>query len=182
MREGITMVIVIAISVIIAIAGICKIVDIANESKTKKEKYGAIKKGYLKHIEGLPLAGGVFVDAYYCPDKIIFVKENQEISVAINKIVSIDCTQGSDIKSQKATGAIAGKYILGGLSGAIIGSLAASTTYFIITYKSDDGIKYIIFDVDASSNFAYGVAKDFKQNYCNDVNKIELWYFLLKGS
>lgn len=174
MREGVTTVFVIVICAIIVIAGICKIVDLTNESKTKKEKYGAAKKGYLKHIEGLPLAGGVFVDTYYCPDKIVFVKENQEISIAMNKIISIDCTQGSDIKSQKATGAIAGKYILGGLSGAIIGSLAASTTYFIITYKSDDEIKYIIFDVDASSNFAYSVKKDFKLNYCNDINKIEL--------
>lgn len=136
-------------------------------SRLKKkiaEKYGAKFYSTLKHIEGLPIVGGVMVDVYYTPNKIIFIKDQQEIMVNTEKVKSVDVATGKDIKSQQATGAIAGNLILGGLTGALVGSLIATSTYLIITYESNDEVKSIILDTAASGTFALNVQKDFKKN------------------
>lgn len=145
----------------------------AKEQSDMKDKYNSIYYAMLKHIDGLPLIQGSLVDVMYCADKFVFVKDNQEISVSLDKVIDVDNVTGKDIKSQQAQGAAAGALVFGGLSGAVIGSLAATTTYFVISYKSNDEIKSIIFDC-SSSFFGIKVKKHFKNNNSRGEETIEL--------
>lgn len=143
------------------------------EQSNEKKKYDPIQYAVLKHIDGLPLIQGSLVDVMYCEDKFVFVKDNQEISVSLDKVIDVDNVTGKDIKAQQAQGATAGALVFGGLSGAVIGSLAATTTYFVISYKSNDEIKSIIFDC-SSSFFGIKVKKHFKNNNSRGEETIEL--------
>ena len=126
----------------------------------------------LKHTEGLPIAKGVPVEVYYGPEKVVFKKDKQEISIARSKITGIDCVTGKDIKARQV--AATGKYLLGGMTGAVIGSLVATTTYLVISYTSDGKDKYVMLDTAASGTFALKVQKDFKQHDTSAPSSIEL--------
>ena len=121
-----------------------------NKQKDSKNsgliKYSAIYYGLLKHVEGLPIASGAIIEFFYGKSKITFKKDNQEISLDCAKIISMDVVLGKDIKSQATTGAIAGKYLLGGLGGAVIGAMLATTFYFVIIYNKDNENKTILID------------------------------------
>lgn len=149
-------------------------------SKVKKARaaisgrLGATMNGTLKHTEGLPLAPGVMVDVYYGPQKIVFKKDGQEISIAREKVTGIDVTTGKNIKAQQMAGAVTGKYVIGGTTGAIIGSLAATTTYLVISYTSEGENKFIILDTAASGTFALKVQKDYAQTSTARASSIEL--------
>jgi len=148
------------------------------KTKRKKEamlvKYSSLYHGVMKHFEGLPLASGVDVEVFYGREKITFKKEQQEISLECNRIVDIDTVFGKDVASQASTGAIAGKMIVGGVGGAVIGALAASTMYFILTYTNGEEQKYILLDIAMSGSLSSKIAKDFKANNQRDTIKIEL--------
>lgn len=139
-----------------------------------KQRLSSSMNATLKHVDGLPLPQGVMVEVYYCPDKIVFVKDKQEISISKSKITGIDCTTGTNIKGQQAAGAAAGKYIFGGMTGAVIGSLAATTTYLIIAYNSNGENKCITLDTASSGMFGLKVQKDFKKNDTSEERSIEL--------
>ena len=145
----------------------------AKEQSDMKDKYNSIYYAMLKHIDGLPLTQGSMVDTFYCENKFVFVKDKQEISVSMDKVIDVDSVTGKDIKAQQAAGATAGALAFGGLSGAILGSLAATTTYFTISYKSDNKTKYIVLD-DSNSFFGLKVKKHFKNNTYREEQKIEL--------
>ncbi len=149
-------------------------------SATKKAKdsaagrLGATLVGTLKHTSGLPIAKGVFVDVYYCPDKFVFKKNGQEFTVAREKIVSVDVVTGQNIKSQQMAGAATGKYLFGGTTGAVIGSLAATTTYLAVSYISDDKDKCVLLDTASSGMFAIKVQKDFAKTGVAQRRSVEL--------
>lgn len=150
-----------------------------SEAKKKaKEKcisqYGATMNAQLKHISGLPLAEGVMVTMYYGPEKIVFKKDKQEISIAREKITSIDGVTGKDIKSRQISGAAAGKFIIGGTAGAVIGSLVATTIYLVISYTSGGENKYVILDTAMSGSFYLNVQKDFAKTNNVAPTSIEL--------
>ena len=132
-------------------------------------RFGATMNGTLKHIEGLPLASGVPVEVYYGAEKIVFKKDQHEISISRNKVTGIDVTTGKDIKMQQMAGATAGKFILGGMTGAVLGSLVATSTYLVISYTSDKENRYVILDTAASGMFALKVQKDFAKT--NDAKR-----------
>lgn len=137
-------------------------------------KYDATMHGILKHTNGLPLAQGVLVDVYYGPEKIVLKKDRQEFSIAREKITSIDVTTGKNIKTQQISGAVMGKYVLGGTTGAILGSLAATTTYLVISYVSDGKAKFVILDTNMSGTFALKLQKDFVKTNISPSSSIEL--------
>lgn len=128
----------------------------------------------LKHADGLPVVSGAIVKVCYCEDKIVFIKDNQEITISRDKITSIDCVTGKDIKAQQISGAAAGKFLFGGISGAVIGSLIATTTYLVISYNSNGENKSVVLDTYVSGTFALKVQKDFKQNNSKTLESIEL--------
>lgn len=142
--------------------------------ESRLSQYGATMSAQLKHTSGLPLAEGVIVTMYYGPDKIVFKKDKQEISIAREKITSIDGVTGKDIKSRQLSGAAAGKFILGGTAGAVIGSLVATTIYLVISYTSGGENKYIILDTAMSGSFYLNVQKDFAKTNKVPHTSIEL--------
>ena len=129
----------------------------------KAYNYEAILYNKVKHGSGLPLVEGVLVDIYYTPDKFVFVSKGQEIIVSREKIIRVDIASGKDIESQQALGAVAGQAIIGGVTGAVIGSLLAGSVYLAITYHSDAEIKYIFLDLYKSGTFASKIEKDFNK-------------------
>lgn len=164
----------IALMLFISYKGYKKSSEIKKAAERTKQRLGATMNTTLKHTDGLPLAKGVLVEVYYGPEKIVFKKDKQEISIARNKITGIDCVTGKDIKGQQLAGAATGKYVLGGMTGAVIGSLAATTTYLVVSYTSDNKDKYVILDTAASGMFALKVQKDFKQHDTSAPSSIEL--------
>lgn len=122
----------------------------------------------MKHINGLPIPQGVIIDVFYCDDKIVFKKDTQEISVAKDKITSIETVTGKDIDT---TGAVAG-FLVFGLAGAILG---ASTVYMLITYESEGEQKGITLDTYASGLTPSKIVNDFKNTRTNtETKQIEL--------
>jgi hypothetical protein len=142
--------------------------------KTGLVKYSAIYTGPLRHIEGLPLSSGCIIEFFYGKNNITFKKDNQEISLECNKITSMDVVLGKNIKSQAVSGAIAGKFILGGLSGAAIGAMLATTFYFIINYTKDGENKTVLLDSTGSDLPFKKILDDFKNNHLTESKKIEL--------
>ena len=143
-------------------------------TEQRLSQYSATMGAQLKHTSGLPLAAGVPVTMYYGPDKIVFKKDKQEISISREKITSIDGVTGKDIKSKQLSGAAAGKFLLGGTAGAIIGSLVATTIYLVISYTSNGENKYIILDTAMSGSFYLNVQKDFAKTNKATPTSIEL--------
>ena len=137
-------------------------------------RLGATLVGTLKHTSGLPIAKGVFIDVYYCPDKFVFKKDGQEFTIAREKITSVDVVTGQNIKSQQMTGAATGKYLFGGTTGAVIGSLAATTTYLAVSYTSDEKAKCVLLDTASSGMFALKVQKDFAKTSIMKRTTVEL--------
>lgn len=133
-----------------------------------KVKYNPKYTGQMKHINGLPLPQGVVLDLFYCEDKIVFKKDNQEISISKDKITSIETVMGKDIDTG---GAVTG-FLVFGLAGAVLG---ASTVYMLITYESEGEQKGITLDT-YMSGFAPGkIVDDFKNTRTNtEVKQIEL--------
>ena len=143
-------------------------------TEQRLSQYSATMSAQLKHTSGLPLAAGVPVTMYYGPDKIVFKKDKQEISISREKITSIDGVTGKDIKSKQLSGAAAGKFLLGGTAGAIIGSLVATTIYLVISYTSNGENKYIILDTAMSGSFYLNVQKDFAKTNKATPTSIQL--------
>lgn len=146
----------------------------AKEKKELDEKYVPIYTAQLKHTDGLPIAAGAIVKVVYCEDRFVFLKDKQEITVSRAKVKNVDCVTGKNLKTQQAAGAAAGALVFGELSGAVLGSLIATSTYLVISYESDGDNKSIILDTFASGLFATKVAKDFKKNDSRPEEKIEL--------
>jgi hypothetical protein len=138
------------------------------KNKADERKYHYIFHGFFKHTEGLPLASGVDIEFFYCRDRVIFRKDAQEMSLACDKIMSIDVTSGENLKSQAATGAIAGKYLLGGLGGAVIGAALTASLYFVITYKYESELKFILLAIPSIGGAGvspYKIVKYFKAHH-----------------
>ena len=145
--------------------------------KTKENgiaKYSAIYAGFLKHIDGLPIASGSIIEFYYGKKNITFKKDNQVISLECNKIVSLDLVLGKDVKNNIATGAVAGKYLLGGLGGAALGAILTTTFYFVIIYTKDGENKTILLDSTGSDLPFKKILDNFKIINQSEIKNIEL--------
>lgn len=138
------------------------------------DRFGATMSATLKHISGLPLAKNLPVEVLYCPDRMVFRKDAQEITVSMDKITAIDVTTGQNAGRKAITGAATGKYVAGGTAGAAIGALASIEVLLIISYISDGKSKSIIFDASAGGAFPSKLAKDFSQNHPQKKTTIEL--------
>lgn len=158
--------------------GVTLIVKYSKRKKAAKEmrleRYGAKFSGTLKHTSGLPIAKGVMVEVLYCPDKFVFKKGSQEFIVAREKITSVDVVTGQHIKSQQMAGAASGKYIFGGTAGAVIGALAATSTYLAISYVSGGKDKSILLDTASSMTFASKAKKEFESTGSVPHRSVEL--------
>ena len=107
-------------------------------------------------------------------EAITFVKDNQEFRLDRSKVNSIDVVTGKNLKSELTSGAIAGKFVLGGLSGAVIGSIANTSLYLVMSYDNDGEYKEIIFDTELSSSLASKMTKKFKKNNVSETKRFDL--------
>lgn len=144
-----------------------------NKKREKEECYGAKDSGQLKHISGLPIPSGVFVDVFYSDEKVVIKKDSQEFILKCDKIISVDCISGKNLKQDIASGAIVGNFIIGGVAGAAIGSILAASIYLTISYESEQENKTIILDTYVNSSFASKIAKDFKKKV-HEIKSFEL--------
>lgn len=163
------------LGLLVLMAFLCvKIQKDRNKKRAVIDKYDPIYHAMLKHTDGLPIAQGAETNTFYCEDKFVFVRDNKEVSVAMDKVLSVDWVTGKNLSSQQVTGAAAGALVFGGISGAVLGSLIATTYYLVITYKSNNEVKHIVMDCYLSGSFGSKVQKHFKENNCREEEKIEL--------
>lgn len=118
----------------------------------------------IEHVSGLPLADGIKCSIVYNADSLTIKGGGNTFSLNYSNITGLDVKTKSEIEKHyvsSAGGAVAGAILLGPV-GAIIGGRAKkvtdikSTSFYIITYKQKDEIKYIVFEVD-NLNIAYKI-------------------------
>lgn len=143
-------------------------------TQTIAKRLGATISGTLQHISGLPLAKDLPVEMFYGPEKIVFKKNGQEITISREKITGIDLVTGEGRTRQALSGAATGKYVAGGTTGAVVGALAAISTYLVISYTSDGESRSIKLGTTGSGTFPAKVVKDFKQTSTIRHSSIEL--------
>ena len=146
----------------------------AKEAKQKAKKEAYINKLNSKdillsgkHISGLPIAEGMQCSITYMTDKIEIRQGANIFNLDLAKITDINSTTDTEIKKQYVSsigGAVGGAVLFGPL-GAIVGGRAKEkksktvTHYFVITYRSDEEIKYISFEYTPSKNSTDFIAR-----------------------
>lgn len=124
----------------------------------------------LTHVSGLPIADGVSCEVSSYPDIIKFKSGNVEINLNKEKLVDVSTKTDTEIQNfySSSIGRAVGGAILFGPLGAVIGgrkkkkSIKRKSNYLIFTYKKDDELSYIVFDVTKNLGIAYAYIKDFK--------------------
>lgn len=126
--------------------------------------------GY-RHLAGLPIPENSECELWLCENSLI-VFYNSPFVLNYSKIVNVDVQTKTEFKKSyvdKASGAIVGGLAFGAI-GALIGGGtkeivdSENSYFFTITYKSNETLKYIIFDVTNLGK--YGV-KQFRNKLLN---------------
>lgn len=134
------------------------------------------------HVNGLPIPENVLCEVFSYPDRIDFKSGTTEIKLPKEKITDISIKTDTEIQQQlvsSAGGAIAGAMLLGSL-GAIIGGrvktkkVKTTTNYLIITYKNENELKYIGFDIQNNPPSADKLVKEFQKSNSASGVKVEL--------
>lgn len=144
------------------------------ERKAKKEKKVAAQRNRLaekltksdmvikaKHVTGLPIAEGTQCTVSYLSDKIEIKQGANTFALDLSKVTDITTTTDTEIQKNyvsSAGGAVGGALLFGPL-GAIVGGRTKEkktttvTHYLIITYNTDNEVKYISFECDKLSRY-----------------------------
>lgn len=139
------------------------------QSEKQKRQNERMKTCSMKHVNGLPIAENVNCTITSFPDSFEFSSGSMKFKLEKNKITDICIKTDEEIQQQYVSsvgGAVGGAVLFGPL-GAMIGGRAKKKTikeishYLIITYMSDDEIKYMGFDIGLNMVFAKKVVKDF---------------------
>lgn len=117
-------------------------------------KYGATYSTVLHHVSGLPLPKGIEMEMYYGPRCIVFKKDNQEFSLAREKISSIDSISVSSKMPSHITR-------LNNSNTAFI--RYSSTIHLIISYQSGGIEQHITLNANGTGLFVSKVVQDFKE-------------------
>ena len=142
------------------------------KKKEKKNFEGITIYTAFHHVNGLPIPENVLCEVFSYP----------EIKLPKEKITDISIKTDTEIQQQlvsSAGGAIAGAMLFGSL-GAIIGGrvktkkVKTTTNYLIITYKSENELKYIGFDIQNNPSSADKLVKEFQKSNSASGVKIEL--------
>lgn len=152
------------------------------KKKEKKNFEGITIYTAFHHVNGLPIPKNVLCEVFSYPDRIDFKSGTTEIKLPKEKITDISIKTDTEIQQQlvsSAGGAIAGAMLFGSL-GAIIGGrvktkkVKTTTNYLIITYKSENELKYIGFDIQNNPSSADKLVKEFQKSNSASGVKIEL--------
>lgn len=152
------------------------------KKKEKKNFEGITIYTAFHHVNGLPIPENVLCEVFSYPDRIDFKSGTTEIKLPKEKITDISIKTDTEIQQQLVSsvgGAIAGAMLFGSL-GAIIGGrvktkkVKTTTNYLIITYKSENELKYIGFDIQNNPSSADKLVKEFQKSNSASGVKIEL--------
>ncbi len=134
------------------------------------------------HIYGLPLAEGVACENHVYGKKIDFCSGTTKVTLDARKIT--DMSIKSDIEIQQhyvsSVGGAVGGAMLFGPVGALIGGRTKkktnmkTTLYMIITYKKNDTLDYLCFDVTSCSLDASILVESFRKKNLNRGVHIDL--------
>lgn len=156
--------------------GFTNSLKIEREKRDNEKKFKSKLSGKLKHISGLPVTGGAYIDIFYTEDdKIIFKNENTVITLNCMKIRNIEHSTSNGAGGAALSSAAAGKYLSGGTAGGVIGGMTAyaSRLRLVISYKGDnEETKFIILNEEGM--FPNKLIKEFKKNNKPVIENIEL--------
>lgn len=154
----------------------------------KQEKENKIKEFcsscQMNHINGLPFAEDTKCTINYLEDKFVITSGTVNFELEKRKITDICIKTDQEIQKQYVSsvgGAVGGAVLFGPL-GAIIGGRAKKKkikgethSYMIITYTSDNEIKYIGFEVPTTARFAANYyVEEFEKNTSTYTRTIQL--------
>ena len=146
--------------------------SLEKQNSRKEEQYRKEHSAVLKHINGLPIAENVFCTIFEGQNSLIFTCGNLNFELNKSQITDICLKTDKEIQQQYVSsvgGAIGGSVLFGPL-GAIIGgrakkkTLSNITTYLIITYHSNNTIKYIGFDASGNFRFSRKLVDEYKKH------------------
>lgn len=154
-----------------------------NLKEAKKKENKRELSGRLQLIGGLSdLPQGSICKVFYNQNRIRFIASGQEFTLEANKMIDVSVMTPTEIQKQYISsvgGAIAGAVLLGPI-GAIIGGSASKKTirktnrYLVISYRSDEEIKYIIFDVSTEMLLGNSIKNTYKNLKKNENIRVEL--------
>jgi hypothetical protein len=152
------------------------------KKKEKKNLEGITIYTAFHHTDGLPIVENMLCEVFSYPDRMDFKAGTTEIKLSKDKITDMCIKTDIEIQQQAVSsvgGAIAGAALFGTL-GAVIGGrskakkIKTSTNYLIITYKSDNELKYIGFDTKNNPSSATKLVNEFKQTNSTPGIQMEL--------
>lgn len=153
----------------------------AKKRKKEQKQNGVLLSAVYTHVNGLPIAENVFCEVLSYSDRYEFNANGMNFKLTKDKITDVCIKTETEIQKQYVSsvgGAVGGAVLFGPL-GAMIGGRAkqkttkTSSNYLIITYKSDNEIKYMGFDVTNSLK-AFKFVDEFRENRPNSTETIEL--------
>lgn len=185
--EMLPLLLIIAILILILIFSIRMIVKTSKVRSINKAKKSALKADGASiictflHINGLPIAENAVCQLISFPDHYDFISGNMNFSLSKNKVTDVCCKTETEIKKQYVSsigGAVGGAVLFGPL-GALIGGRAKKKTdktvhlYLIITYMTDNEVKYIGLENIGMTNSINKIIEEYKKNHVTPTN-IEL--------
>lgn len=191
--------IVLPIFIVLLLIGIL-LIFLGIKSKSKKRKEQELqetinnsqdtKKQYLinhidaKHMVGLPLPEEARCTIGFEKNKFSFSFSGNNFDLNFDKITSIDIKTDTEIQQQyvsSAGGAVGGALLFGPLGAMVGGRVKAKRTatvnhYMIFTYKKDNNVDYISFEIPQScKSKAIDFKRMFENNYKTSENiRVEL--------
>ena len=159
------------------------------ESKEAK-KLNKLRQKALKDSTGrLTLIGGLgnlpqgsTCDVFYNTVRMKFVAGGQDMILDVSKMMDVSIMTPTEIQKQYVSsigGAVAGAVLLGPL-GAIIGGSASKKTirqtsyYLVITYRSDEEVKYIVFDITDNRLVGDNIFRKYRSLKENERVRVDL--------
>lgn len=154
----------IVIAVLFFMSGVCSLkkyrdkktgrtAERKRKKKEIKEENARVLTG--KHLAGLPLSEGCSCRIAAENDGFVFAGGGNEFHLKKNKITDIDVKTDAEIKRQyvsSAGGAVAGGMVFGPLGAIVLGRAKEKKTttithFLIFTYRSDQNVDYISFEI-----------------------------------
>lgn len=146
-----------------------------------KQKYKCKRTCHFEHLYGLNIPNGATCDVWICSKRLV-AYYGAPITLLYTKMIKaevIDQTQFKKHYIDNATGAIAGGIAFGAV-GALLGGGTKTVTemdkkYILaITYKNENEVRYILFDVTYNKSLAKEFAKEINHRISKNAKEIEL--------
>lgn len=113
-------------------------------------------EGAFTHINGLPLADGEIVNAYWCNDRVVFKANENEYNLPFSNLMNVCIKTNGEILNQYEAGNASEATAFNELGALLSGKANTdkTTSYLIFTYKSKDGqsTKYVALEINQFNN------------------------------